>query len=309
MGQAEPETRPLPVPGSQVELPLIRRFKENIHMPATLRFLAMAVGLAIAVTGCATPPAADVDAAKVALDKAVTDRADQYAAESLKAAQDARTALDVELKAQEANWFKSYDKTKELAAAAKAAAEKAAVEPLPGQASRRRLLRPRKADGRAKARVRRRGPRWRERQGANEDQGRPPVYPPTAQSARVAGAVILEATIGPDGKVIDAKVVRSVPMLDQAALDAVRQWEYTPTLLNGAPVPVRHNGHGQLQAVAGLRALVAVARMWKAPSGSEPEMEALPHLPTGFDCGMPEPTVTPAPSGGGRGEASACATP
>ena len=50
--------------------------------------------------------------------------------------------------------------------------------------------------------------------------------------------VIIEATIGADGKVIDTKVLRSVPMLDQAALDAVRQWEFTPTLLNGAPVPV-----------------------------------------------------------------------
>ena len=65
-----------------------------------------------------------------------------------------------------------------------------------------------------------------------------PVYPAIAQSARVAGAVTIEATIGPDGKVIDAKVVRSIPLLDQAALDAVRQWEYTPTLLNGVPVPV-----------------------------------------------------------------------
>ena len=42
----------------------------------------------------------------------------------------------------------------------------------------------------------------------------------------------------PDGKVIDAKILRSIPLLDQAALDAVRQWEYTPTLLNGEPVPV-----------------------------------------------------------------------
>ncbi len=50
--------------------------------------------------------------------------------------------------------------------------------------------------------------------------------------------MILEALIGVDGRVADAKVLRSVPLLDQAALDAVRQWEYTPTLLNGAPVPV-----------------------------------------------------------------------
>jgi len=65
-----------------------------------------------------------------------------------------------------------------------------------------------------------------------------PVYPPIAQSARVQGIVIIEATIGPDGAVKDAKVLRSIPLLDQAALDAVRQWVFTPTLLNGVPVPV-----------------------------------------------------------------------
>ena len=65
-----------------------------------------------------------------------------------------------------------------------------------------------------------------------------PVYPPIAQSARVQGVVIIEATIGPDGVVKDARVLRSIPLLDQAALDAVRQWVFTPTLLNGVPVPV-----------------------------------------------------------------------
>jgi protein TonB len=65
-----------------------------------------------------------------------------------------------------------------------------------------------------------------------------PVYPPIAQSARVQGIVIIEATIGPDGAVKDAKVLRSIPLLDAAALDAVRQWVFTPTLLNGVPVPV-----------------------------------------------------------------------
>jgi protein TonB len=65
-----------------------------------------------------------------------------------------------------------------------------------------------------------------------------PVYPSIAQSARVQGVVIVEATIGPDGKVSDARVLRSIPLLDQAALDAVRQWVFTPTLLNGVPVPV-----------------------------------------------------------------------
>ena len=66
----------------------------------------------------------------------------------------------------------------------------------------------------------------------------PPVYPPIAQSARISGVIILEVTIAADGRVADAKVLRSIPLLDQAALDAVRQWEYTPTLVNGVPVPV-----------------------------------------------------------------------
>ena len=66
----------------------------------------------------------------------------------------------------------------------------------------------------------------------------PPVYPPVAQSARVQGIVILEAVIGPNGNVTEVKVLRSVPLLDEAAITAVKQWQYTPTLLNGVPVPV-----------------------------------------------------------------------
>jgi len=65
-----------------------------------------------------------------------------------------------------------------------------------------------------------------------------PVYPDIAQSSRTQGVVILEATIGPDGKVGDARVIRSIPLLDQAAVDAVRQWEFSPTSLNGIPVSV-----------------------------------------------------------------------
>jgi TonB family protein len=65
-----------------------------------------------------------------------------------------------------------------------------------------------------------------------------PIYPEVALAARVQGIVILEATIGVDGRVIDAKVLRSVPLLDQAAINAVRQWAYTPTLQNGVAVPV-----------------------------------------------------------------------
>ncbi len=50
--------------------------------------------------------------------------------------------------------------------------------------------------------------------------------------------MIIEAVIGPNGRVQDARVLRSIPLLDQAALDAVKQWRYTPTRLNGVAVPI-----------------------------------------------------------------------
>jgi TonB family protein len=65
-----------------------------------------------------------------------------------------------------------------------------------------------------------------------------PVYPQAALEQKVSGVVILEVIIDGGGGVRDAKVLRSVPLLDQAALDAVRNWRFTPTLLNGAPVEV-----------------------------------------------------------------------
>jgi protein TonB len=65
-----------------------------------------------------------------------------------------------------------------------------------------------------------------------------PVYPALALSARVEGAVILEAVINQQGVVERVKVLRSVALLDAAAVDAVSRWRYTPTLLNGSPVAV-----------------------------------------------------------------------
>lgn len=64
------------------------------------------------------------------------------------------------------------------------------------------------------------------------------VYPEAAVKARLEGVVSIEATIGTDGRVIDANVVNSVAGLDEAALRAVRQWEYRPTLVKGVPVRV-----------------------------------------------------------------------
>jgi protein TonB len=67
----------------------------------------------------------------------------------------------------------------------------------------------------------------------------PPVYSPIALTARVQGLVIIEATIDTSGRVQAARVLRSdSPLLNEEALSAVRQWTYTPTLLNGVPVSV-----------------------------------------------------------------------
>ena len=65
-----------------------------------------------------------------------------------------------------------------------------------------------------------------------------PVYPDIARQARVQGVVILECTIGPDGRIEHVTILRGVPLLDAAAVDAVKQWVYTPTLVNGAPARV-----------------------------------------------------------------------
>ena len=65
-----------------------------------------------------------------------------------------------------------------------------------------------------------------------------PVYPAEARQAGVRGAVVVRITIGTDGTVNDAQVVRSVPPLDQAALNAVREWMFEPTVVAGKPVEV-----------------------------------------------------------------------
>ena len=65
-----------------------------------------------------------------------------------------------------------------------------------------------------------------------------PNYPDIAKQARVQGIVILEAIIDPAGNVTNVRVLRSIPLLDQSAIAAVKQWKYEPTMLNGVPVPI-----------------------------------------------------------------------
>jgi protein TonB len=68
--------------------------------------------------------------------------------------------------------------------------------------------------------------------------GAKPVYPALAQAARQEGTVILETIIDARGNVENVHVLRGYPLLDQAAIDAVRGWRFTPALLNGQPIPV-----------------------------------------------------------------------
>jgi protein TonB len=67
----------------------------------------------------------------------------------------------------------------------------------------------------------------------------PPIYPPAARAAHISGTVVIQAMIGKDGLIQNAKIVSSPDdSLSQAALDAVRQWRYQPYMLNGEPVSV-----------------------------------------------------------------------
>jgi protein TonB len=65
-----------------------------------------------------------------------------------------------------------------------------------------------------------------------------PQYPAAAQAARIEGTVTLEAIIDAEGVVQNVKVLGSVPLLDRAAIEAVQQWRYTPTRLNGTAIPI-----------------------------------------------------------------------
>jgi TonB family protein len=66
----------------------------------------------------------------------------------------------------------------------------------------------------------------------------PPVYPDVARQARVEGQITLDCVISGEGRITDVRILRGVPLLDQAAIDAVEQWVYAPTLVEGRPVPV-----------------------------------------------------------------------
>lgn len=203
----------------------------------------LALSFAVVLAGCATPPEAEVAATRSSLATAESEGASDYAPQSWQAAQKAVSALEAELHMQEQNWVKSYDQAKGLAIAAKEAGHAASKEAMTARtakevamAARARAAAAAKAElARVKASAVRVGGGV---QAPVKIKNVTPVYPEIARSARVSGTVQVEATIDANGKVAEARVVKSVPLLDEAALDAVRQWEYRPGLVNGNPAPV-----------------------------------------------------------------------
>jgi TonB family protein len=105
-----------------------------------------------------------------------------------------------------------------------------------------------------------------------------PVYPADAKQAGVSGVVIIEATIDPEGNVRDARVLRSQPMFEEAAVAAVRQWKYEPTLLDGAPVSVLMT--------------VVVNFQFKAADPAAPEPATDPNAPVRVGGDVKEPQKT-----------------
>jgi hypothetical protein len=102
-------------------------------MRVNVKVLVIVLGVAVAAVGCGSAPKAEIEAARAAVEQATTAGAGDYATESMKAVQDAQAALEAELQAQQGKWFGSYAKAKELAAATKAAGEKAAADAAAGK--------------------------------------------------------------------------------------------------------------------------------------------------------------------------------
>jgi protein TonB len=197
----------------------------------------------VVVSACSGRPTAEIDAARAARDKADAAGAVQHAPDSLRAADSAQAALDAELAAQDAKWFKSYDRVRELAETARFASDRAAADAVAGKERADAAAAAAEAKARADAETRATLAKTAVRVGGavrnpTKTKDVTPVYPALAKANRISGTVQVELTVGPDGKVSDARVVKSVPILDQAALDAVRQWEYTPTRVKGVAVPV-----------------------------------------------------------------------
>jgi TonB family protein len=187
--------------------------------------------------GCNQAPQPEIDAANTALERARGSQAAQHAGNSLREAEQSKAALDNEIQAQSQAWFKSYDRARELALETKAAAERASAEAIAA-----RDVADRKSEARNKAAAEKRAEA--NRAAAAADVQPPvkikdvaPIYPAIAKAAGVEGTVTIAAAIDANGYVTGTSVLRSVPMLNQAALDAVKEWQYQPQRVGGKAVP------------------------------------------------------------------------
>ena len=195
--------------------------------------------MSIVVAGCAKSPDANIDAARAAIEDARSSDAAKYAPDAMQSAQDSWDQLQHELDVQSTRWVKHYERAQALADEARASAESAkngaaaARTRIDAEEQQRQRVAAERARIRAAA-VRVAAPM----RAPKKIKDVAPVYPAIARDARIGGVVQIEATVGQDGNVVDAHVVHSVPMLDQAALDAVQQWRYEPATQNGKAVPV-----------------------------------------------------------------------
>ena len=160
---------------------------------------------------------------------------DRYGArrDAMREAEQAKAELDRELQAQSEAWLKSYDRARQLALETKDAADRASVE---ATAAR---------DRNDRSNVLRR--RAALKKSATRDaevvtppvkiKGDVPAYPAIAKAAGVEGTVTIAARVDRNGTVTGTSVVRSIPLLNQAALDAVKEWQFEPQRVGGKPVP------------------------------------------------------------------------
>lgn len=182
---------------------------------------------------CNQAPQPEIDAARIAVERARDSQAPQHAAEAMREAELARLELEEELTRQQQAWLRSYDRTRELALETKAAAERATSEAIAVRDEAERL--------RIGAEARRMAARTEPLDAVVEPPVKikdvPPVYPEIAKAANVEGTVTIQAHIDTAGYVTGTSVIQSVPLLNQAALDAVKAWQYRPQTVNGRAVP------------------------------------------------------------------------
>jgi TonB family protein len=195
-------------------------------------------GLALATVaamtwGCNQAPQPEIDAANTAIERARGSQAPQFASDSMREAEQAKAALDTEVQAQSSAWIKSYDRARELALETKDAADRASVEAVSarGKSDRSTVLRRTSAPKRTSKSVE------AEVVPPVKVKGDAPVYPAIARAAGVEGTVTIAAAIDANGNVTGTSVVRSVPLLNQAALDAIKEWQYQPQRIRGKAVP------------------------------------------------------------------------